>query len=259
MRVSVRQTVSERLRSRGSAAIGILLVAAGLAFGTGAAVVSRSGDDATAPVSRGSLAEIDRESTATSSTPPADRPERTTEARRDGTRDGAAAQRDRQSERRRKAKALRARKRSQGVILAPTGLAIPSLGVIAPVLPVGLDDKGELDVPDPVDQVGWYRYGPAPGSAGSSVIAGHVDGRDQGPGALFRARELQPGQEIITTDANGKARRFSVAAVRQYPKGTLPPEVWSREGAPRLTLVTCGGDFANGHYRDNVVVYAVAV
>jgi hypothetical protein len=33
---------------------------------------------------------------------------------------------------------------------------------------------------------------------------------------------------------------------------------FARDGAPRLTLITCGGPFdkATGHYRDNVVVTA---
>jgi hypothetical protein len=32
--------------------------------------------------------------------------------------------------------------------------------------------------------------------------------------------------------------------------------VWRRSGPPVITLVTCGGDFAAGSYRDNIVVVA---
>jgi hypothetical protein len=42
-------------------------------------------------------------------------------------------------------------------------------------------------------------------------------------------------------------------------KQNLPPDIFSRNGKPRLVIVTCGGPFdqAIRHYRDNVVVTAV--
>ena len=46
-----------------------------------------------------------------------------------------------------------------------------------------------MAIPREVRQVGWYRYGPAPGDpAGAAVIAGHVDTEQQGAGALFPLR-----------------------------------------------------------------------
>jgi hypothetical protein len=47
--------------------------------------------------------------------------------------------------------------------------------------------------------------------------------------------------------------------VRTYLKSALPTSVYSRTGAPRLVLVTCGGPFdpISRHYRDNVVLTAV--
>jgi hypothetical protein len=52
---------------------------------------------------------------------------------------------------------------------------------------------------------------------------------------------------------------YRVEAVSRFPKTGLPVgEVFARDGAPRLTLVTCGGQFdyrANG-YTENVVVVA---
>jgi hypothetical protein len=50
-----------------------------------------------------------------------------------------------------------------------------------------------------------------------------------------------------------------VDAVTRVPKGELPVgEVFARTGAPRLTLVTCGGPFDDdAHaYTENVVVVA---
>jgi hypothetical protein len=58
----------------------------------------------------------------------------------------------------------------------------------------------------------------------------------------------------------GKAREFEVVARERYAKTAIPLEKYfARDGAVRLTLITCGGPFDPGtrHYRDNVVVTAV--
>ena len=51
-----------------------------------------------------------------------------------------------------------------------------------------------------------------------------------------------------------------MVARERYRKTTIPLDrYFARDGAPRLTLITCGGPFdrTTGHYRDNVVVTAV--
>ena len=52
-----------------------------------------------------------------------------------------------------------------------------------------------------------------------------------------------------------------MVSVHTMRKESLPADVYSLRGRPRLVLVTCGGPFdsAIGHYRDNVVVTAVPV
>ena len=47
--------------------------------------------------------------------------------------------------------------------------------------------------------------------------------------------------------------------LRSYRKDALPTSLYSRRGAPRLVIVTCGGPFdrRTGRYRDNVVLTAV--
>jgi hypothetical protein len=50
-----------------------------------------------------------------------------------------------------------------------------------------------------------------------------------------------------------------VTAVRLIAKPDVPfAEIFSRQGSPTLTLVTCGGSFDHRthHYRSNVVVTA---
>jgi LPXTG-site transpeptidase (sortase) family protein len=145
--------------------------------------------------------------------------------------------------------------------LRPVFVRIESIEVEAPVVANGVDrDTGLMDVPDNVDEVAWYRYGPAPGEAGSAVLAAHVDLAGQGAGVFFRLRELDPGDEIAVEFEDGTVRWFSVAGRVTYLKEDLPLDtVFSREGQPVLTLITCGGVFneSGRSYDSNVVVYAV--
>jgi sortase (surface protein transpeptidase) len=139
-------------------------------------------------------------------------------------------------------------------------LRIGAIDLAAPVVEVGVDPRtGELALPG-VDRAGWYRFGPGPAATrGSIVIAGHVDSV-AGPGVFFRLAELAPGDRITVTAAGGAARRFEVVGREVYRKGDLPLErYFARDGAPRLTLITCTGPFDRpaGGYRDNLVVTAV--
>ena len=61
------------------------------------------------------------------------------------------------------------------------------------------------------------------------------------------------------TTRDGHTFAYKVTSVKTMLKADLPTDIYSRNGRPRLVLVTCGGPFdpAAGHYRDNVVVTAV--
>jgi sortase (surface protein transpeptidase) len=144
----------------------------------------------------------------------------------------------------------------------PIGIAIPAMGLETKVVRVGVDRRtGGVEVPPDVRTVGWYRFSPIPGEPGSSVLLGHVDSSTQGPGAFFHLASLDPGTRIRALLADRSSRTFRVVARRSYLKSRLPAAVFARTGRPVLTLVTCGGPFdaSIGHYRDNVVVYAVPV
>jgi hypothetical protein len=144
----------------------------------------------------------------------------------------------------------------------PVRLTVPGRGVDAPVDPVGIEPDGRMTLPDDVDRVGWYRFGPVPGEPGSAVVAGHVDDREQGLGALAPLRETEVGDEVVLSDAGGTSTRWRVLSRELFEKQALPLDLlFAREGPPRLTLITCGGPFLPefGSYRDNVVVVAEAL
>ncbi len=127
--------------------------------------------------------------------------------------------------------------------------------------PVGIDDRGEMAIPEQVQDIGWYRYGPAPGAtSGSVVLSGHVDSAQQGLGAFSRLGELEAGDVITVTDAAGGQLPYRVVGKEAFDKKSVPlADLFSRSGVARLTLITCGGAFdtAAGSYLDNIVVTAV--
>ena len=143
----------------------------------------------------------------------------------------------------------------------PVGLRIDTLGVDAPIDEYGVNQStGQMAVPDNVTDVGWYRFGPSPGESGSAVLAAHVDLAGSGPGVFFDLDELEEGDQIVVVHDDGTEAPFRVVARTTYEKEELPLDViFSREGPPVLTLVTCGGGFNRNisRYDSNVVVYAV--
>jgi hypothetical protein len=141
----------------------------------------------------------------------------------------------------------------------PLRLAIPSSGVTAPVVPIGVRPDGSLALPDSPHTVGWWIGSAEAGDRrDGTLLAGHVDSAAQGLGALAALRDLTAGARIQVTDAFGVRHGYAVVARRTYPKYALPDQVFQVTGRPGLTLVTCGGPFDRraGQYRDNIVVYA---
>lgn len=144
----------------------------------------------------------------------------------------------------------------------PERLRIDVLGIDAPVGDYGVAPSGQMDVPDNITEVGWYKYGPSPGEPGSAVLAAHVDLRGPGRGLFYDLDELEADDEVVVGYSDGESRRFRVVARSTYLKSELPLDaIFSREGDPVLTLITCGGGFSEsqGSYDSNVVVYAVPI
>lgn len=74
--------------------------------------------------------------------------------------------------------------------------------------------------------------------------------------------DVRPGDAVEVTLADGSTRSYAVDAVTRFPKDEARwPDVFTRDGPPRLALVTCGGTFDRDtrHYADNVLVTATPV
>lgn len=143
----------------------------------------------------------------------------------------------------------------------PVGVRIDKLGVEAPVDAVGVYEDGSVEIPDDVARVGWYRFGADPAQGeGSTVIVGHRDGFDQGPGAFYSIAGLDVGDGIKVELSDGSIREYEVVSREVIAKEILPTaDLFAENGPERLTLISCIGYFdrsADG-YRENVVVTAV--
>lgn len=144
--------------------------------------------------------------------------------------------------------------------LQPTALAIADLDLSGPVRSVGIRTDGALEVPG-AREIGWYRYGAAPGYEGATVLAAHVSwNRTSGPFAQLG--RVEPGEQVEVTLDDGSVRRYEVTERAVYGKLELPRErLWRTTGDETLVLITCGGDYNPEirRYRENIVVYAVPV
>ncbi|MFJ9718077.1 class F sortase [Streptomyces sp. NPDC101213] len=140
-----------------------------------------------------------------------------------------------------------------------TRLAIPYLGLDAPVMDLRLDAGRRLPAPpeDDPELVGWYADGPSPGGPGTAVAVGHLD-TDTGPAVFSGLSELSPGRRIEVRRADGRTAVYRVDRIRNYEKANFPDqEVYGDRGRPELRLITCGGTFdRRSGYSGNLVVFA---
>lgn len=148
---------------------------------------------------------------------------------------------------------------------SPTRVRIPALGIDAKVFPVGVTPDGALEIPEDISEVGWFKYGPAPGSTqGSAVLVAHRDGTSEGRGVFFPLDSVDEGTKVNVVTESGSVVRYRVVSVEGIQKSTFNTEIeefFTGSGKPRLTLITCGGAYEedNGGYQANVVVTAVPV
>lgn len=140
--------------------------------------------------------------------------------------------------------------------LSPERLSIPSIGFNNPIVKVGTNRQGEMDVPSgKTRNVGWYKNGTLPGELGSAVIGAHVFA------AFSKLDEVAPGDEIFVTMSDGTTRKFIVAETNVYKLSEMSPDtLFNRNDARRLNLITCAGALtADGStYTHRLVVSAIA-
>jgi LPXTG-site transpeptidase (sortase) family protein len=137
----------------------------------------------------------------------------------------------------------------------PTRLIVPSLGVNAPVIDIGVVD-GVLLPPDDPRTLGWWADGAVPGALrGGALITGHTV--HSGGGAFDNLETLRKGDAVQVRTAKGLIR-YAVTGVTVYRKASLAKDaekVFSQTVPGRLVLITCE-DWNGSGYDSNAIVFA---
>jgi sortase (surface protein transpeptidase) len=137
-------------------------------------------------------------------------------------------------------------------------VAIPAIGVDSPLIDLGLQADGSLQVPATGFPAGWFTGGPVPGEPGPAVLAGHVDWGGS-PGVFYRLRDVVAGDLITVTRKDASTVAFRVSRVAKFAKNAFPTKaVYGDLDHAGLRVITCGGAFDHRarSYVDNIVVFA---
>ena len=164
---------------------------------------------------------------------------------------------------------------------APVRLTIPSIGVNAPVEPLGVcptSDPTEscsgvvgngLATPAPhfANMAGWWSGGFTPGQNGTSLIVGHINYASVGNEVFAHLDQLATDfsnghhDQVTTTLADGATQTWTVSAAAEpdkYNNNAYWTAFWHNvtvPGSPTLILATCGGTLgAQGHYLSNIII-----
>lgn len=139
----------------------------------------------------------------------------------------------------------------------PVRLSIPSISLNDTIATVGLNPKGEMDVPSGnTSDVGWYGGGTVPGAVGSAVIDAHVFA------AFAKLQNLKIGSDIYVETDRGQKLHFVVSEMQSYALKDVPADVlFNRADTERLNLITCAGKLTADRltYDHRLIVYATLV
>jgi LPXTG-site transpeptidase (sortase) family protein len=143
----------------------------------------------------------------------------------------------------------------------PGRLIIKSIGINAAVVPVTVDRDGAMATPTTSHEVGWYSPGVVPGETGDAVIDGHLDWYDTSRAVFYNLKQMKVGDDVEVQRLDGITKHFRVTSVRSVPWNSTVPGMFEGTGAPRLTLITCGGTWnqAMRTYLERTIVDAAMV
>lgn len=141
----------------------------------------------------------------------------------------------------------------------PRLITIPSIGVRARIIRMGVTKDNAVDVPKNIFDVGWYDGSAKPGTNGAAFLDGHVSGPTQ-HGVFYDIKKLQPGDKLTVEKGNGEVLSYTVVKNVKYSKdnvdmtAALSPVTSGKNG---LNLITCAGKFnaEDQSFQDRIVVF----
>ncbi len=131
----------------------------------------------------------------------------------------------------------------------PRYLSVERLGVKnARILPMGINEKGELGTPNNIFDVGWYVESGKPGQGGTMVIDGH-NGGPHVHGVFKTLPDLVEGDVIVVERGDGRVFKYKVVENKaislsdsnSYMAVAVASPV---PGVESVTLISCTGEWS---------------
>ena len=97
---------------------------------------------------------------------------------------------------------------------------------------------------------------------GNAVFSGHVDYYNYGPAVFWHLKDLERGDVIEVSLADGTTYRYAVISRQQVAAATADVrEIVGNSAEEIITLITCGGTFNSnlGEYDQRVIVRAARI
>lgn len=145
----------------------------------------------------------------------------------------------------------------------PRQLLIPSIGVNANIISLGVLTDGSLAAPVTGWDVGWYDQSSLPGvDDGALLMDGHVNNTLGTPGIFFNLHTVTAGDDITVERGDGELIAYEVVRVEQKPTAQVDMVQMMKSATPGkqgLNIITCGGvyDHAKQTFVDRILVFAV--
>jgi LPXTG-site transpeptidase (sortase) family protein len=149
------------------------------------------------------------------------------------------------------------KKDQENIPFSPVRLVIPVINISANIQSLGVNSKGEMEVPNNITDVGLFKFGVVPGQIGSAVIAGHFNGENNQAGVFTNLDKLKVGDKLFVEDKTGKAITFIVQKKELYDSG-YADNVFNQSDIAHLNLITCDGlwDKAKRSYTKRLVIFS---
>jgi LPXTG-site transpeptidase (sortase) family protein len=142
----------------------------------------------------------------------------------------------------------------------PRYLRITKLGINSRVLSVSMSANGQLGTPSNIYDTGWYTSSSKPGTAGATLIVGHMTGQ-RSLGVFTNLNKLVTGDVLTVERGDGAVFNYRVVRMTVFPLASVDMSsalVPVTPGKPGLNLITCAGTYLSAQqtYSDRLIVYA---
>ena len=146
-------------------------------------------------------------------------------------------------------------------------LIIEKIGVDAPFsVKVVPNPGGQMPNPNGPSDIAWYDFsawplfGGVPNAGGNVVVAGHVDYINVGPAVFWDLDKLVVGDRVQIKMKDGTFVEYAIEFNKQIDAAKADADkMWDAIVAgtadESITLITCGGEFSDGHYSNRRILW----